>query len=172
MLPAVALLVAMVGYGLMKVPGVFKWWFRLLIAPVVLGLAFAREVLRGCGLWWPAPPPKTVAAPPQAAEAAEQAAAAAVQRATAASNAAQAVSQAASIPLRAGAAAPAASSPEGPASGSGQRSRSGSSSSKKQKKRGQLLPDGPWWPKTFGAVDLAASCYWYTSLLGWHLATQ
>jgi hypothetical protein len=48
--------------------------------------------------------------------------------------------------------------------------RSIGSSRHKGKKQG-LLPAGPWWPKSFGPVHLAVTCHWYTTLLGWHLAT-
>jgi hypothetical protein len=65
-----------------------------------------------------------------------------------------------------GAAAGAAGSPGHRAAASGR-----SSSRRKGGKPGQLLPDGPWWPRSFGPVDLAATCYWWTSLLGWHLAS-
>jgi hypothetical protein len=34
-----------------------------------------------------------------------------------------------------------------------------------------VLPEGAWWPRSFGPVDLAICCHWYTSLLGWRLAT-
>lgn len=184
--PDAGMLVAVIAaYGLFKAPKLFKWWFSLLTAPLVLVLAFAREVLRSCGLWWPAPPPKAAPEAPETA-AAQQAAAAAVQRAAAADGAAhseqpQPGQQAAGSPPSPLQQQPAAlspadrspASPEGPSNGGRSRGRgSGSSSGRQHKKRRQLLPDGAWWPRSFGPVHLAQTCHWYTSLLGWHLATQ
>lgn len=178
-----AVAVLCVGWMLWKAPKVLKWWFGLLTAPLVLGLAFVVEVLRGWGLWWAAP---TDALAQQAAAVA--AAVAATQRAAEAAGAAPPSPESQVQPPASpaqdqqqersngvhhgleqqnGAAAGAAGSPAR-AAASG---RSRSSSRRKGGKRGQLLPDGPWWPRSFGPVDLAATCYWWTSLLGWHLAS-
>lgn len=178
-----AVAVLSLGWVFWKAPKVLKWWFGLLTAPLVLGLAFVVEALRGWGLWRAARP----AAPTAGAAVAQQAAAAA-----AAQRAAEAATPPSPEPQvqrpaspthvqdqqqsngvqhglqqQNGTAAGAAGTPS-PTAASG---RSKSSSRRKGGKRGQLLPDGPWWPRSFGPVDLGASCYWWTSLLGWHLAS-
>jgi hypothetical protein len=171
-----------VAYGLWKVPRLFKWWFGLLTAPVVLALAFCREVLRGHGLWWKAR--KVVpAAAAEAAEAAQQAAAVAAVECAATPTAAPAHEQ--QDPAKKGGdegvaihaiatardtsdtSAAASQRPQTP----GSSSSSGRSSKKVKKQKGRVLPEGAWWPKSFGPVDLAITSHWYTSVLGWQLAT-
>lgn len=167
------LVVLFLGFVGLKAPKILKWWFTLLTAPLVLVLAFVREGLRDCGLWPPAAPklaPAAEAAAAQqaaAAAAADRAASAAGQARTAANGDQHSQQQS----FTAAAAAAAGSSPDRANKANRSKSKSGSSSNRNSKKQGRLLPEGAWWPRSFAPVDLAVTCYWYTSLLGWQLAS-
>jgi len=185
-LPGVLLLLLAAG-GFWKAPKLFKWWASLAFAPAILVLTFIREVLRASGLWWStakaapnAQQPSTAAAPqPVPAAGAPATTAGTEQTDPLVPQQHQQLQQqqqqevigqpagraAASLQEAAAAHSPGAA---GTRSTSSSSSRSGSS--RKRQKGKRLLPDGAWWPRSFGPVDLAVTCHWYTSLLGWHLA--